>query len=1161
MKIKINSWAVVAASGFLAMGAGAAGKTTIEIDLQKGKAISPDLVGIFYEDLSHAADGGLYAELVQNRDFEYSAADKPEWNALTTWELVERDGGRGSLDAESASPLNANTPNYAVLAIDSSSGQVGLRNEGFDGIPVKAGEHYDFSVFARRISGNLGPITVRIESKAGDLLGEAVLPKPNGSWKKYTASIDVKTTDDDARLIVLSSGRGKLALDFISLFPGKTFHNRPNGLRADLAQVIADLKPKFMRFPGGCLVHGDGIDNIYHWKDTIGPVEQRKGQPNIWRYHQTVGLGYFEYFQFCEDIGAKPVPVVAAGVCCQNSNFLVTRKYGVGQEGIPMDEMPAYVQDVLDLIEYANGPVDSEWGSKRAAAGHPEPFGLEYLGVGNEDHITPVFKERFEMIYNAVKAKHPEITVIGTVGPNTDGWDYDEGWKIANELNLPMVDEHGYKSPQWLWENIERYDAYDRSKSKVYLGEWAAFDAGRRSTLRAAIAEAAYLTGLERNADIVHFASYAPMLAKRDNTHWSPDLIYFSNTEVFPTISYHVQQLFSVNNGDTYCSTTVTPPTDANGRRTLVLGTWNTQAEFDDIRLTRGSKTLLTESFSSGTSDWKAASGEWQRRGGRYTQGSSHQPAVSRLEVPLDGSVYTLTLKARKTGGAEGLLVGVGTTPDNYYWWNLGGWGNSRHGVERSVSGARSLVGGNVPGHIESNRWYDIKIESDGQRVRFYLDGELIHDIPGTLESTPKTFVASCVKDSVSGDIIVKLVNGANTYTPVRVKLAGVKGLPATAEATVLAGANPEMANDYDNPDSVLPHTVSLPIATAFNYEAPPNSLTVIRIAPGKGPDVSVRAENDPLQWMNPIVLNRADPHVYLHTDGYYYMTASHPQYDRVELRRARTLGGLSTAEPKVIWRKNESGPMSKHFWAPEIHFLDGKWYAYFTAARMESQWDLRLYVLENDSANPLEGEWTLKPRIVLPTDVPSLDATVFENRGVRYLVWSQRPPGAPGSETFIAKMDTPWSVIGDQICLSRATLPWELRQHHVQEGQAVLIRNGRVFMTYSTNSTDYKYCMGLLTADADADLLDPKSWTKSPEPVLETDQDAGQWGPGHNCFTTTPDGKTDILVYHARNYKYDGNDPLNTGDRATRAQIVRWRSDGTPDFGTPVPNGLYAAR
>ena len=520
-----------------------------------GKAVSPDLVGIFFEDLNYAADGGLYAELIQNRSFDYSPVDHKDWTALTAWKLVQRDGAQGSVAIETASPLNAQNPGYAVLSTTTTSRGVGLLNEGFDGIPVKAGDTYDVSLFARQLSGTSTPLVVRLESKTGALLAETALTSPPADWKKLSATLTPATTDADARLVVLTTNPGRLALDMVSLFPAKTFRNRPNGLRADLAQAVADLKPKFMRFPGGCLVHGDGLDNIYHWKNTIGPVEQRKGQPNIWRYHQTVGLGYFEYFQFCEDIGAMPLPVVAAGVCCQNSNG----KRGTGQEGLPLADMPAYIKDVLDLIEYANGPATSPWGAKRAAAGHPAPFGLKYLGVGNEDHITPVFKERFQMIYDAVKAKHPEITVIGTVGPASDGDDFVNGWKIADELRVPMVDEHYYKSPQWFWDNLARYDSYDRTKSKVYLGEYAAHDDKRRNTLRSALAEAAYLTGLERNADVVPFASYAPLLARRGHTQWSPDMIYFTGTDLTLTINYHVQQLFSVNNGDTYLATTVSP--------------------------------------------------------------------------------------------------------------------------------------------------------------------------------------------------------------------------------------------------------------------------------------------------------------------------------------------------------------------------------------------------------------------------------------------------------------------------------------------------------------------------------------------------------------------------------------------------------------------------
>jgi len=321
----------------------------------------------------------------------------------------------------------------------------------------------------------------------------------------------------------------------------------------DLAEAIANLKPKFMRFPGGCLVHGDGLNNLYQWKNTIGPVEERVVQPNIWGYQQSVGLGYFEYFQFCEDIGAKPLPVVAAGVSCQNSGGS-WRVGGTGQRAIPLEEMNQYTQDILDLIEYANGPVTSSWGAKRAESGHPESFHLEYIGIGNEDKQTPEFRERFNLIYKAVKMKYPKMNVIGTVGPSPDGEDFQLGWKFANELNIPLVDEHYYMNPGWFINNQNRYDEYNRTGSKVYIGEYAS----KGNRWINAISEAAFMTSVERNGDVVGLASYAPLLAKEGHTQWNPDLIYFDNTGINLTLNYYVQQLFSVNQGDTYYDKIVT---------------------------------------------------------------------------------------------------------------------------------------------------------------------------------------------------------------------------------------------------------------------------------------------------------------------------------------------------------------------------------------------------------------------------------------------------------------------------------------------------------------------------------------------------------------------------------------------------------------------------
>ena len=533
---------------------------------QDPKPISPDLFGIFFEDINYAADGGLYAELIQNRSFEYRSTEQRSWNEASFWELVTRgEGAKGGFGIGESVPVHPNNPHYAVLDVANVGDGVGLMNGGFDGIPVKAGETYDVSIFAKQlymnarwggdssIDGRPMPVKVRLETKDGTSLGETSLQIVGRDWKRYEMSIVASKTESAARFVLLALARGGIALDEISLFPRNTFRNRKNGLRADLAQVIADLKPRFIRFPGGCLAHGNGIGNIYRWKDTIGPVEQRKQQANLWGYHQTAGLGYFEYFQFCEDIGAKPLPVVAAGVSCQNSGHVA----GVGQQRVPMQDMPAYVQDVLDLIEWANGPADSAWGAKRAAAGHPEPFKLEYLGIGNEDHITPEFRERFKMIFEAAKAKHPEIKVIGTVGPFASGEDFDAGWKLAGELRVPIVDEHYYVPPDWFWNNLSRYDAYDRSKSHVYVGEYAAHDDHRKSTLRAALAEAAYLTSLERNGDVGRLSSYAPLLAKQGHTQWRPDLIYFDNTTVSPTINYHVQKVFSTNAGDACFSTNI----------------------------------------------------------------------------------------------------------------------------------------------------------------------------------------------------------------------------------------------------------------------------------------------------------------------------------------------------------------------------------------------------------------------------------------------------------------------------------------------------------------------------------------------------------------------------------------------------------------------------
>lgn len=514
------------------------------------KQISDLLMGVFFEDINYAADGGIYAELVQNRGFEYDPSDKEgrdkNWNSLKAWSVKSDDV---KLVIDTIRPIHTNNKHYAALTIKKQGS--GLVNEGFDGIPVKAGETYLFSVFARSAEKKKGKLLIKLTDKNGNILAQVTTGAVSGNWKKYEASLQVKTTVVDAKLEVVPLQTGRVDLDMISLFPKNTFKGHKNGLRTDLAQSIADLKPRFVRFPGGCVAHGDGIENMYRWENTIGPLETRKPQRNMWGYHQTAGLGYFEYFQYCEDLDAEPVPIVAAGVPCQNSAHHGCA-IGGQQGGIPLEKMDEYVQSVLNLIEYANGSEKSEWGSKRAAAGHPAPFNLKYIGVGNEDLITDIFEERFKLIYDAVKAKYPEITVIGTVGPFNEGTDYVEGWKLAKDMKIPMVDEHYYQTPGWYLNNQSFYDTYDRAEAKVYLGEYAAHIPGRHNNVETALSEALHLINIERNGDIVSMASYAPLLAKEGYTQWNPDLIYFNNTEVKPTVGYHVQKLFGQNSGTSY---------------------------------------------------------------------------------------------------------------------------------------------------------------------------------------------------------------------------------------------------------------------------------------------------------------------------------------------------------------------------------------------------------------------------------------------------------------------------------------------------------------------------------------------------------------------------------------------------------------------------------
>ncbi len=500
--------------------------------------IQPTMYGVFFEDINFGADGGLYAELVKNRSFEFP-------QPFVGWTPF------GDVTVMDENPAFDRNPHYVHVVNDGRLLRAGLDNDGYRGIGIKNGKEYRFSVYARTSDSRPVKIAVELINSAGDNPVKGELTVTGNKWEKYTLILKANYTDAHSRLRVLLPDKGtSVDMDHISLFPVDTWKNRENGLRADLAQAIYDLNPGVFRFPGGCIIEGNSLATRYQWKNSVGPVENRPLNENRWNYtfkhrafpdyFQSLGLGFFEYFLFSEDIGAEPLPVVSCGLSCQYES----------NEVVPLDELEPYIQDALDLIEFANGDTTTVWGKVRAQMGHPEPFNLKMIGVGNEQW-NKVYVERLEMFTKAIREKYPDIKIVGSSGPEADGEKFDYLWPEMKRVGVDLVDEHYYKEPNWFLANAGRYDSYDRKGPKVFAGEYASHDhsANKHNNWRAALSEAAFMTGLERNADVVLMATYAPLLAHFDAWQWNPDMIWFDNMQLMRTPSYYVQQMYGMNAG------------------------------------------------------------------------------------------------------------------------------------------------------------------------------------------------------------------------------------------------------------------------------------------------------------------------------------------------------------------------------------------------------------------------------------------------------------------------------------------------------------------------------------------------------------------------------------------------------------------------------------
>ncbi len=761
---------------------------TIQVQVDKpGHEVSKTLWGIFFEDINLSVDGGIYPELVRNRSFEDS--EKPEY-----WKLTNADGGKSEMTIDTRTPLNPYNRRSLQVRL---AGATTIGNEGYWGMAVVQGESYHLRLSARSGDGFRGPLTILIEKPNGGDLAAGKIEGLTDRWKSFDLDLTASATEPKASLSILAEGKGTLCLDMVSLMPKKTW--KDHGLRPDICEMLNGLKPAFVRFPGGCWVEGDDMAHMNHWKNTIGDPAVRTPLWNIWGYFATHGVGYHEYLQLSEDLGAEPLFCINVGMS--------------HKEVIPMDLMGQWVQDALDAIEYANGPVDSVWGSLRAKNGHPKPFGLKYLEIGNENG-GPEYHQRWELFYAAIKAKYPDVQLIANV------------WGGYPTKSMPtIVDEHYYNNPEFFMLNAHKYDTYDRKGPRIFVGEYAVTQGTGQGNLRGAIGEAAFMTGLERNSDIVIMASYAPLLVNVNHRKWNPDLINYDSSRVYGLPSYYVQKLFSNYRGDVVLPTEVDAPMTAAELEggAIGVGTWLTKAEFKDIKVVKGGKTLFESDFSKGTDGWKMlGDGKWQVKDGALQQETITEN-VRAIAGDKSWTDYTYSLKARKIGGDEGFLILFNVGDDeSKSWWNIGGWGNTRHAVEM---GGVSDEG--VRGKIETGKWYDIRVEIKGSKVKCFLDDKLIHDMTAP---TMKAIYASATQDKAAKQIILKVVNVDSKPQDTEINLAGAS-IQKSAEMIVLTGEKPTDENSLDNSTRVAPATKTVEIAgPKFRMSFAPNSLTVLRI-------------------------------------------------------------------------------------------------------------------------------------------------------------------------------------------------------------------------------------------------------------------------------------------------------------------------------------------